>query len=293
MPALDLPAFAAHVERDFNLVDGVSVDGSVFDNGGNAAARDGLQRGSAITSSGSGGEVFRNFFHLRDRPLRLVDVVHAFYRQFDPSTAVRAFDLHGYDAAIAQKMAATLETDLDVVDRRLVEQLYPSFRCRANLGREISIVGRYGAYFVPFLEPAVVRDALEVPLSLKGNARFEASLISRLSPALARYPTVYGRNVFSPRLTVRFDEALTNMRPMWLRRLNTRLKSRTRPLRDGHGGVLDREHLGAVIDLGFPAMRTYFRPERFRDEGLLRRVALMEYLAKRLSPAAALEPRLQ
>jgi asparagine synthase (glutamine-hydrolysing) len=267
----------------------MSVDGSVFDNGGNAAARHTLQANRTITSSGGGGEIFRNFFHLPDRALRLRDLVHAFYRQFDPSTATRRFDEHCYDAAIEQKMSAALDGANGVVDRQLIEQLYPAFRCRANFGREISIVGRYGAYFVPFLESAVVRAALNIPVREKKNGQFEARLIRRLDPRLARYRTVYGRELSIPRWTSRIDEAATVMRPTWLRRNSYRMKTRMRPQRDGHGGLLDSARLKRVIDIEFPALRAYFMPERFRDDGLLRRVALVEYMVQRLGSKVSLD----
>jgi hypothetical protein len=53
--------------------------------------------------------------------------------------------------------------------------------------------------------------------------------------------------------------------------------------------LLDPAHLGTVIDLEFPAMRTYFRPEKFRDNGL-RRVAWMEYLVTRLGSKVTVGP---
>ena len=34
-----------------------------------------------------------------------------------------------------------------------------------------------------------------------------------------------------------------------------------------------------VVDLEFPAMRRFFRPERITDSGLMRRVACLEYFA--------------
>ncbi len=281
-PDSEPAGFAEHVERDFHLVDGLGVDGSVFDNGGNEAARRRLQADATITSSGGGGEVFRNFFRLSDKPFRLLDLVHAFYRQFDPATATKALDLARYDAAVEGKMASALGGALGRVDRRLIEHLYPSFRCRANFGREISIVGRYGAYFVPFLEPSIARVALDVPLHAKSGGRFEALLIDRLDRRLSRYRTSYGPSPLDLHWRSRLDEAATLLRPVALRPFVYRLKAALQSQRDGHGGTLSPERLGKVIDLHFPVMRAYFRPERFRDDGLMRRVALMEYLVTRL-----------
>ena len=59
------------------------------------------------------------------------------------------------------------------------------------------------------------------------------------------------------------------------------------PMADEHGGLLTPEWLGRVIDLDFPVMRRFFRPERITDGGLLRRVANLEYFAERLGSRLA------
>jgi len=286
--SLDLEAFAAHVEHDFHLVDGLSVDGSVFDNGGNAAARLKLQAGATIAASGSGGEIFRNFFHLSDRGYRLKDVVHAFYRQFDSRTATNAFDSGGYDEAVEAKMSAALARIDAPVTRRTIEWLYPAFRCRAHLAREISIVGRYGAYFVPFIEASIAWSALDIPLVAKKHGVFEARLIEKLFPSLSRYRTVYGASTTSVRWRTMIDETATLWRPIWLRRWSYSVKARLHRQTDGHGCMPSRPRLNAVVDPDFPAMRTFFRPQFIRDDGMLRRVALLEYMISRLGSKVAL-----
>ena len=56
---------------------------------------------------------------------------------------------------------------------------------------------------------------------------------------------------------------------------------------DEHGGLLTPEWLGRVVDLDFPVMRRFFRPEHITDSALLRRVANLEYFAERLGSRLA------
>jgi asparagine synthase (glutamine-hydrolysing) len=238
------------------------------------------QANGAITASGGCGEVFRNFFHLGRGRFRLRNIVEAFYSQYDPRTVTAVFDAQGYEAAIVRKMAEVFDGFDGPLDRARVDQLYPAFRCRSFFGREISIVGRYGAYFMPFFEMPVVREALRLPLDQKDHGRFEAMLIARLDPKLAAYRSSYGGNFLEDlHWRARVDNISTMMRPTWLRRLSYRIKSRLgAEVEDGHGGLLAPAYLKTVIDLEYPVMRRYFRPERFRDDGLTRRVSTLEYL---------------
>jgi asparagine synthase (glutamine-hydrolysing) len=113
--------------------------------------------------------------------------------------------------------------------------------------------------------------------------RFEAMLLARIDPELARQPSAYGHDFVSPpSASHRFSEWSTRVRPAWLRERSYALQRRLRPLSDEHGGLLTREYMSRVVDLDYPAMRRFFRPEAINDSGLLRRIACLEYFASRL-----------
>jgi hypothetical protein len=287
----DPDAFPAIVARNFEETDALATDGGFFDGGGNAAARDARQAGGRLAVSGGCGEIYRDFFFLADRPWPARAVLDAFYSAYDPADATDRFDEGAYRAALHAKIAAALGTPADGTERLArtrIEQAYPRVRCRAFFGREISLVGRFGAYFMPFFEAPVVADALRLPMAQKRAGAFEGRLIAALDPALARHPTAYGHVPGArPSARLRRDEALTRLRPLALRRLSYRLKRRLGPVDDGHGGLLGPEWLERVLDLEFPAMRAFFRPERIRDSGVYRRVAILEYLAARLGSKLA------
>ena len=288
---LDPDAFPAEVERAFHETDGIVTDGGLFDNGGNRAARLKRQRGGRATASGGCGEVFRNFFYLPDRCYSPRDVAHAFYAYFDPADMAPAYRAGDYIDSVAHKAAASLGLDDpdEKLPRGMIEQLYPRMRCRSFFGREISIVGRQGAYFMPFYERGVVEHALRLPMDLKAYGRFEARLIDMLDPRLARHTSSYGHSfAVPPSRAHRVAEWSTLLRPMALRRRSYALRRKLRAgATDPHGGLLGAEYLGRAIDLDFPAMRRFFDIENIADDGVYRRLAGLEYLAQSLGSRIA------
>ncbi|HEX8621746.1 MAG TPA: hypothetical protein VF718_07215, partial [Allosphingosinicella sp.] len=177
---------------------------------------------------------------------------------------------------------------LERLPRLRVEQIYPRVRSRALSGREISLEGRYGAYLMPFLDRDVVAEAMTLPIRLKNAGRFEAMLLRSIDPELARLPSAYGHDFATPpSLRHRLEEWSTRARPVWLRQRSYEIRRRLGPMADEHGGLLGDDYLGRVVDLEFPAMRRFFRIGNIRDSGLMRRIANLEYFARRLGAKLA------
>ncbi len=282
--------YAEIVARNFDETDALATDGGLFDNGGNAHARHARNADGQLAVSGGCGEVFRNFFYLPDRPLRARDVALAFFARFVSSDTTGRFDARAFLDGVETKLAAALGHAPGArLSRTEVEQLYPRERCRAFFGREISLVGRHGAYLMPFLDRAVAEEALQIPMDLKRAGRFEAMLINHIDPVLARYMSAYGHDFAGPpNAAHEREEWQTVIRPPWLRRQSYAVRRRIGRFGDEHGGLLSPMFLGRAIDLHFPAMRRFFHPERIeQDFGLYRRVATLEYLAERLGSRVA------
>ena len=276
--------YAEQVERNFHETDALVTDGGLFDNGGNAFARHARQAGGQLAVSGGCGEVFRNFFYLPDRPLRARDVAEAFFARFTTADTSDAFDPRAFLAAIESKALAALGLPADTrgpLPRVLIEQLYPRLRCRAFFGRELSLVGRQGGYFMPFFDRAVIEEALTLPIELKNLGRFEAALLTHIDPSLASQPSAYGHAFDAPPSREHImSEWSTRTRPIWMRRHSYALRRRIGPLTDEHGGLLSPIYLGRVLDLHFPHMRRFFDMENVEDSGLYRRIATLEYLGQ-------------
>ena len=287
---IDPDAFPAQVEANFQSYDALPNFGELFESGANAAARAARHAGGAMSASGGCGEIFRNFFYLPDRRMSAAAVARTFFARYAKGDLTHAFDERGFLRGLENKILRALgrEGESGPLPRGLIEQIYPRVRCRPFFGREISNEARFGAYLMPFLDHRVVAEAMTLPLPLKNAGRFEAALIQAIDPELARQPSAYGHSFAEPpNRAHRWSEYNTRIRPAWLRQKSYAIRRRMGPMADEHGGLLTADWLGRVIDLDFPVMRRFFRPERITDSALLRRIANLEYFAARLGSRLA------
>jgi asparagine synthase (glutamine-hydrolysing) len=283
-------AFPAQVEANFQSYDALPNFGELFESGANAAARAARHAGGAMSASGGCGEIFRNFFYLPNRRMSAAAVARTFFARYTKGDLTGAFDERAFLRGLEDKILGALGRDGErgPLPRGLIEQIYPRVRCRPFFGREISNEARFGAYLMPFLDHRVVAEAMTLPLPLKNVGRFEAALINAIDPALARQPSAYGHNFAEPpNRAHRWSEYNTRIRPAWLRQKSYAIRRRRGPMADEHGGLLTAEWLGRVVDLDFPVMRRFFRPDRITDSALLRRIANLEYFAERLGSRLA------
>jgi len=277
--------FPEQVERNFQAYDGLPNYGELFENGANAAARAARHQGGALSVSGGCGEIFRNFFFLPNRPFTAAAVARTFFARYAKGDVTGAFDEARFLRSIEDKILAALGRAgaHAPLPRGQVEQIYPRVRCRALFGREIGLEAHEGAYLMPFLDHKLVAEAMTLPLALKHAGRFEAALLNAIDPALARYPSAYGHDFAGPPdRRHRRGEWATRIRPVALRQRSYAIRRRLGPVADEHGGLLTPDYMSRVVDLDFPVMRRFFRIERIADSGMMRRIANLEYLAKRL-----------
>lgn len=281
--------FAELVESNFQRLDAIPAYGNIFDEGGYGDAM--LQRhaGGALAASGGCGEIYRDFFFLRDRPASADTVARTFFARFIRRDTTEAFNAEAFIGTIASKIAfeaGTPDTKTKI-DRAKIEHIYPRIRCRAFFGREISLESQFGAYLMPFLDHQVVAEAMTLPIGIKYAGAFESALLNAIDPALARHMSAYGHDFSGkPGFAHRAGEWSTRLRPAWLRANSYAVKRRLGPMGDEHGGLLEPEYTGRVIDLNFPVMSHFFVMQSMNDSGMWRRIACLEYLAKRLDVAA-------
>ena len=181
-PAAD--TFPAVLAENFHLFDGLPADG-IFDSGVDRQTRFDRADGAALMLNGGGGEIFRNFFYLPDRPLSAQALVWSFYNRYDPATCTPAFDEAAYLRRLEDKILAALGLSGRRLSRTDVEQVYPLFRCRFWMGRNNSVNNRIGAAMTPLADLLPVRAAIRVPLRLKNDGLFEAGMIATADRALA------------------------------------------------------------------------------------------------------------
>jgi asparagine synthase (glutamine-hydrolysing) len=281
-PPVSADTFAALVERNLYAFDGTPNDG-VLDNGQDLQTRLARCAGGEVMLNGGGGEIFRNFFYLPDRPFTTRELLWSFYTQFDPRGGTEGFSEAAYHRTLAEDVHETLGGG-DPIERPLVEWLYPAFRCRFWTGRNTAINSRFGHALTPFIEPAVVGSALPTPLGLKQHGAFEAALIAAIHPALAAYPSDYGHDFRGPiPWRRRVEDWATLLRPPWLRRYSYRVKHRLRaPTLPYYLNAPYRDALGLQH---FQEMSRFFRIDRMRDPGQLNRICTLELLLRTYRPS--------
>jgi asparagine synthase (glutamine-hydrolysing) len=221
--------------------DGLPNDG-LHDSGADQQTRLQSMAGGYLTANGGGGEIFRNFFHLPDRPFHPVDVVRAFYRGFEPRVFRRRYGLAAYEDRMVASIENTLGTDSSRTARRLgrtqVELLYPLFRCHFWMGVNNSVATRHGYYSTPLVDLNTVRLATRLRLPWKNAGRLESRLITRLHPDIAGQFSSYGfRFSDGPDQRARVTEWANCMRPVFARPLINAARRHLRKARTGAGMV--------------------------------------------------------
>lgn len=278
--AIDPDAIAEYARRDLYAFDGWKVEQSLFDFGVDRDDRIARHSDGQVALNGSLGEIYRNFHYMPDRPASAEDLVSTFYSQYDPAAFTARFDEARYRKLLATAMREAIgaETQTGRLQRHQIEALYPKFRGRFWTGRDAQINQRFGTMFFPYLEAAAATHTAGIPIRYKDMGILQGRMIARVNPALAAYPSDYGFALSGPRpLKYRIKTMLGTSRPPALRKLSFRLQHRAPEPRTG---ALAPQHLGRVLDLDFPIMRTLFSLPRLYSEQQYGRVASLEYLAQ-------------
>jgi asparagine synthase (glutamine-hydrolysing) len=276
-------AFPGVVAANLLAFDGCPNDG-LFNNGADLATRRARCAGGELMLNGGGGEIFRNFFYLPDRPLSARQLAWAFYGRFDPEAMGPRFDAGAYVDGLAARIADAVGGDPARLTRQQVELAYPLFRCRYWMGRNNGVNNRLGAAVTPFCTGAAVPAAAAVPLAAKNAGRLEARMIARADPALARYASAYGFPFDRPPPAgYRLKDALTRHRPPWLRRYTYRLKHRRPPALPLY---LTPAYVSRVLGDGFDAVRPFLEPARAGDAGMYNRLCSLALLLHHLGGKA-------
>lgn len=215
LPDLDL------LVRNAVFFDGLPNDG-IYDSGVDRQTRLAQTARGYMVLNGGGGEIFRNFFHLPDRPLHASDVVRAFYRGFDAKVFRRADGLSGYRdtlvASIRRVLGLRDQALGQLLTRQQIELIYPLFRCHYWMSVNNSVATRHGYYVTPLIDLTTVGTSWRLPLAWKNAGRLESRLIAKLHMPIASEPSTYGfRFSDGPGWQAQYSERAMCARPVFLR----------------------------------------------------------------------------
>jgi asparagine synthase (glutamine-hydrolysing) len=270
--------YADEFKRTCGAFDGWKVDG-IFDTGADRADRADRVRNGRVKVNGSAGEIYRNFFYLRGRPLAARELVWSFFARYDPSWCTAAFISKEYERELALLVARDVGARNCILKRYQIELAYPLVRVRYWTARDVQLNQGFGMCLFPFLEPSLIKGTCDIPIREKSYGIFEGKMISVLNQRVAAYGSSYGFSLQRPApLKYRLAVQGTYLRPPYVRRFAYRIRQRAaRP----KPYFLSRSYLSRVLDPGFPIMRRYFKVEAIRDIEVLNRVATMEFHCER------------
>ena len=276
---------ARTVEKNFYAFDSLPVDG-ILNDGSDLATRENRAREGRLSLNGGGGEIFRNFFYLRDRSYTTREVVAAFYSQFDPDCFATGHEPDEYCSLLAEKIGRSVAVTDRQLSRAEVERLFPLFRCRYWMGKNNSVNNRFGLMHTPFMEPFLVASAGLVPIDSKDYGRLAGCLIRMVSPQLAAYQSAYG-HAFDEEMPrrLRVQHWLSCHRAPALRRLT--FPARIRLMRKSL--IHEKQRLMLLFqqtEADILQTRSIIRFDRILEPAQLRRLLTLEYFCRRTGTQA-------
>ncbi len=281
-PQLEPEPFAQRVRESYAYFDGLGQEFGVFDDGRDLGARLDRAKRVQLQLNGGGGEIYRNFWKLPAWNRNLADLIRTRFdtADFSPCTSVFRRDDYLY------QLASKARTAVDAAGRQLrrdeIELLYPLLRLRYWQAKNNLLNNQLTYALTPFAESQFAIPASVIPIHFKNHGCFEAALIERTSPALARLTSVYGHHFASrPPLKKRLLDYYRIYTPApavsWAKRRRARRLAASAPTwQYCHEDRFMRPLVGA----GDLAVREWFDLDRIHDSGVLARVLTVELLLR-------------
>lgn len=281
-PRLSIEEFQRAVIDNFYAFDGYPNDG-IFSGTGDLATRRARCRSGEVMLNGGGGEIFRNFFYLRDASYTVKQLLWGFYSQFDPAVCTPRFSIANYYNQLGASMKRVLGIERNRLRRVEIELLYPLFRCRYWMGRNNAVNNRLGYALTPFIDYSIVRDAVKLPIKYKNFGTFEARLLQAVDPRLAAYNSSYGHDFAQkPPLKRMLKDLATHFRPAWSRPYIHRIGANRRNPPQPY--TLSTPYRDAVLGRDYRYMGEFFKIAAVRNPDELNRICTLEFLFAKFQP---------
>jgi asparagine synthase (glutamine-hydrolysing) len=266
------------IARNLQALDGFPPDG-IFDNGTDVRTRRERCTEGELMLNGGGGTIFRNPYYLLNYRFSVRQFLWSFYNRYDPLMCTKFFSESAYLKELGRRISGVLGQERTRFSRAEIELLYVYVRCRYWMGKNNSINNRLSWTLTPFVDYAIVRDSITIPIAYKNHGRLEAALIRAINPALAHYSSAYGHDFSSePPLSRVVKDYSTFLRPSFVRRYTYRIRNRWGNWRKAHPYYLDESYLRTVVDVDFPYMSGFFQIDQLREAGAYNRCCTLEYL---------------
>lgn len=281
-PRVTVDEFVKAVSAQYYFLDAQFESGS-FDPGTDLLTRRWRTARAMLQLSGVGGEIYRNYFFVSEKP---VDIYPFVRQHFDvPNFACFTSQFHREDylQILAAKLKLALGTTSDRLSRQQAEMAYPAMRLKYWMGPNVAANNVLSYALSPFSEPEFTLPSLQIPIKYKYAGKFEAAVIAAIAPNLAKYPSIYGYNFIDlPPLSAMLKDLVMVHTPVSLRPaiLNPICSLITKKQEFPY--YLHKNYVDAVLGSGAMRISDYIHLEKIKDPKLFNRALTVELLLKNL-----------
>jgi len=237
-----------------------------------------ISQRAKINLNGGAGEIFRAKWRLPDKTISVNDFINAKYNNFSEDMATQKFNKSIFFENFAAKIIYCL--DIETTDSKLngtlVNLVDSNFKGRYWGAKTCSKINQYCYALMPYLEPVFYFKSIYIPINYKIAGKFEAALIKKINPELARFNSNYGFTFYDgPDIKAKMLDLIKMYSPVYLRRL-TRKKTTLNQLL-GLNPVKEREKIIFDKDL---LISEYINLNKITTKFMYSRVLTVEYFLR-------------
>jgi hypothetical protein len=282
---IDLEKYREFIERSYYLGDGLAHEVGLFQSSFYPELRWSRAEKAQLVLNGAGGETFRNYWVLPDRPYNIDAFIKARYDSMDSSVFSKHFDRQSYFSIYREKMKKSLDIDSDLLSRKQVELVQPDFENRYWMGNNNSVNCQLSHYLTPWADAQINYQACDVPIKFKDFSLFECALMRAIDPSLAKFPTAQGVDLMYNRMKLsrRVNNLARQYIPIWLKSyLRTHFYNAAREYLSWRGNKLQLPYnlSDEYLEKIFPAkdlnISQYFRIDTINNPTVLSRALTAE-----------------
>ncbi len=281
-PRVSIDDFVQTVSAQYHFLDAQFEEGS-FDPGTDLLTRRWRTAGARLQLSGVGGEIYRNYFYIPEKPVHIYPFVRQHFDLPNLACFTPRFQRQDYLQTLAAKLKFALGTSSDRLSRQEAESAYPAMRLKYWMGPNVAASNVLSYALSPFSEPEFTLPSLQIPIKYKYAGRFEAAVIAAVAPNLAKYPSIYGYNFLEPPPAAALLKDLVmvhtpvSWRPAILKPLRRFVAKKAE-----FPYYLQKDYVDAVLGSGTRRVAEFIHLDKVEDPKLYNRALTVELLLKNL-----------
>ncbi len=242
-----------------------------------------ISRKTKTNLNGMGGEIYRNRWNLPDKKININYFMKSQYlKNFQKDLVTDKFDKSIFFEKIKRKIINGLDLKISnlKMSPALINIIYPIFKMRYWAGRTCSKINQYCFSLLPFSEPYLYLKSIYIPNTYKIAGKFEAALIKKINPELAKFNSNYTFNFFDgPDLRSLLVENIKIYTPVYINQfISKNIKHFFRSKRSiSNPKLYIAEEMGKLVFTKEMLIKEYINLDKITTKDMYSRVLTVEY----------------